>query len=940
MNEKSFFYKIISCFIISFLFHFFSFHSLSHAKIIFKNLPRKLEKSVKREFKFIENDFQTGFQIDQIIRRLMREKIFENVYAFEGKNKNIIIVSKFLKKVKAISIKGNKVFSQKRIQTLLTVFEGDAFRPMRLMESKEALTQFYHREGYYNAKIDVKSKKKKNSVYIHFQIKENKPCLIQSININSGNLSLKKRLALKIKNLEGTIFTQKTTKSIENLSKNLFRNLFFFFSSLQKDRLKYNKNKTNVKLSYSIKNPYRYTLKIKGAIEYSSVKLKRIARFKDTELLDSDFIFEMINRIKNHYLQSGYTHIKVHHVLNENKKKFQRDITLYIEEGTRTRLEKIDVFGELSRPSRFYSNYIKKNSTKLISRGYYSQKDLELGYRRLVSKLKNEGYFNAKIYSTRVEFMKEKKRAYVLVFLSEGSLVRIRSIKIQGNKKLSNQDILRQITIHSKEPLKQNELMKSINNIKKKYKEEGFLEMQILNEESLVKYSERGSNIDIVFKIKEGPKIVVSSLSVEGNKQTEERIILNVLKFKAGDVLTNKNIRASIQRLNDMRLFSKVQIRTLEEGTSISKRTVIVSVSERNPGLLKFALGINNERGLTLRGLINLSYNNLFGTARTLNSRFEGFLNINEIQYPENEINLGYLEPFLFRSLVKGRLNLTRSERAFDYLSEHKTTLMQRSNQVEIMLEHKLTDFISTDWILYRLNSTTDFLYPKKNLPNRSYIDQRTADVGLEIHFNHLDNVFFPTKGFLTRGSIYYASPRFGSTSKIEYIKTELRNTFYIALGHPRWIFAQSLRGGYLENLNKEDKSGVPANQAFILGGPTTLRGFSRHRERIPSHDDLPISSGNQLLITGKSIYYLGKTEFRFPVFKSFGGAFFYDAGEVMVWDRKKGKLKFKRPFRQVLGFGGRIKTPVARLAFDIGCKVRPLSKESRCKPHFSIESL
>ena len=69
--------------------------------------------------------------------------------------------------------------------------------------------------------------------------------------------------------------------------------------------------------------------------------------------------------------------------------------------------------------------------------------------------------------------------------------------------------------------------------------------------------------------------------------------------------------------------FSRADIRTLEEGTNVAERTLIITVAERDPGVFRFGAGVNNERNLTVRGFTGISYNNLRGTGRAVSTRVE-----------------------------------------------------------------------------------------------------------------------------------------------------------------------------------------------------------------------------------------------------------------------------------------------------------------------------
>ena len=148
-----------------------------------------------------------------------------------------------------------------------------------------------------------------------------------------------------------------------------------------------------------------------------------------------------------------------------------------------------------------------------------------------------------------------------------------------------------------------------------------------------------------------------------------------------------------------------------------------------------------------------------------------------------------------------------------------------------------------------------------------------------------------------------------------------------------KWVWATALRGGYVANLSSEPKSGVPAVEAFFLGGRSTIRGYdpTDTNQIIPNYEQLGISPTDPLglsafTIKSDSWYYLLKTELRFPIYGAFGGALFYDGGAVIV---NQGPINPSVPnseldnfYRHAVGFAIRIASPVGPINLEVGFKL------------------
>jgi outer membrane protein assembly factor BamA len=482
--------------------------------------------------------------------------------------------------------------------------------------------------------------------------------------------------------------------------------------------------------------------------------------------------------------------------------------------------------------------------------------------------------------------------------------------------------------------------------------------MKLLNEgEDLIQYNGTGTQARLVFQIYEGPRIRIHAISVQGEVKTKTRVILREANFKLGEVLTPQKIDDATARLNRMNLFSRVDIRTLEEGTTVGERTVVISVTERDPGLFTFGGGVTNERNLTLRGFTAASYNNIAGTARAVSGRAEIRSNVGGINYPENEVTVGYMEPFLLGTRTRGRINLTRSDYVFNYEPKDTQTEINIKNKIDLLLERDLTQHTKLTYKLWSLESRKDFERygrclvdtSKTNAPDfdpNSHCGSNTlqvASIGPQFDIDYRDNPFLPTRGSFTRFNVDYSHPSFGSSRGVQFWKADGGYTYYQRLGSPKWVWANSVHGGYQRNLSSSADSGIPTDWSFLLGGIYTVRGFdlSSPNNRIPKDgsgatpehpDGFVLGEANEKLIHIWSDYYLLKSELRVPLYEEWGGVIFYDGGAVHIRS-----YDFNRAYRDAVGFGVRYNTPVGPLAIDIAFKIRPEQGEDPFKVHFSI---
>ncbi|RYZ63762.1 MAG: outer membrane protein assembly factor, partial [Proteobacteria bacterium] len=338
----------------------------------------------------------------------------------------------------------------------------------------------------------------------------------------------------------------------------------------------------------------------------------------------------------------------------------------------------------------------------------------------------------------------------------------------------------------------------------------------------------------------------VRNITLKGNTFTKDYVIRRELTFKENEILTPEMLNESVTRLQSLGFFNRVQIRTLEEGTNLADRTVEVEVTEADPGLFTIGAGVNNERDLTFRGYLGLAYRNLGGTGRGIVFRVDPKYSTDpNIAYLENRITLSYIEPFIFNNRNVGRINLIRDQSYFGIEKDTSRTIMLETNSIGFILEKEVLKNLKVTYTAYNFANQREFYRDNKDARKTLNI----AKTGPLFEFDNRNDVFFPSKGAYSFLNLEYSDPLLGSSANnnitIQFAKANAGYTWYQKLSkNSDWVWASSVRGGYLKNLSRKDNSGVPGQEDFFLGGRTTIRGFdASEQERIPNNYDLNVSS-------------------------------------------------------------------------------------------------
>ena len=721
-------------------------------------------------------------------------------------------------------------------------------------------------------------------------------------------------------------FVISSNKSLESKINNYFKDELVTKKDIEEYLIQNNYFKSKIlesKSNYIILNPIQSLFIIKNNYFLNDYKIQKIIKNNEINSI-SNLTQNLLSSIKLAYQKEGFQDVKITQTIKRDF--FKEWVHIIIDEGLRSRIEKVTVTGLLSKPSEFYSQFILNNSSPLIKEGYFNRKDLEKGYKNLTEYLKRKGYLSSKIYSDRV--IQKKHLFYITVNLEEGSMTLIKSVTFNGNKSIRSERIISEMKLKTQSPFERKILNDDLERIKEFYHSNGYLFMDFDFSKNVITYDENYKYAIINLKIDEGIKTKVSKITIEGHKKSQEDSIKKSLKFKIGDTLTPKKISQSVTSLNSLGVFKRINI----DYDNKKNTTVTLNLQEAKPRSLRGGAGITTERRFSARSYLEYTHKNFFGYGRAIFGRADGqstLLDKNPIL--EYKLSGNYQEIFFIEQQIKGNVGLSRSRNIFNY-SNDNTNIIEIS-QANVSINKVFEPYLKIDmnlWNLeYRRESCVIGFCPE-NL-------QKIGKTGMNITYDKRDNVFKPKKGFLLSASGEYATPKLGSSSNIEFRKIQFQSQFYLSFLN-NYTLAIALKSGVISSFDS-----IPVGRAFLLGGQTSVRGYDGYieGERIPNSDKVPIKTANEILklkindvlqkVTDTQ-FGLFKIELRFPLFKNITSLIFYDFGTVNLKTTSQNFLQYGHS----IGLGFRYETFIIPVGLDIGYKLNP-KFGSDYKFHLSI---
>lgn len=869
--------------------------------------------------------------IEEVVDLLYRTETLSGieVYADELENGKTNIYFKLFPKqtITKINFAGAPSYSRSDLLAELGLNEKEGYQEDRVKLGVDNLKKFYNLNGFLGAQVGAHfDQTDSGDLILNITVEEGPLCTVENINFISNNAKLNDKLASHIRSKIKKPFSQNLVNELQNELNEYLAEEKYYSSFLTANDVIYNQNKSRATLSFSVSEPYTYAIIFEDNEQFTDYQLLKELKLDQNNRLSGSPIDDLKERLIKVYKKKGYANVLIKHKESVFEQEFIRKIEFTILEGPKVKIKNIAFEGLFSRKPEYYVDYLFEHSGDLVSGHYYNSEDFEDGIKNLVTELQNQGFISAQVSSTRIDFDKRRESVNIKVVLNEGPQTFINKIIFNGANNISKPELQAVIGLQAGGPIQLSALADAATKIADYYRARGYLDVAVLNDsKSMISYFDDNKKADLAFEIVEGPLITVSSIVVEGNEFTKDYVILRELQFKPGEVLTPEKINYSEIRLQRLALFGSIEIRTLSDDPKEGKRAVLVVVSERNPGIFKSGIGADNELTLTLKGYVGAAYRNLFGSGRVINGRL-GLNDKVKYSFFEKEITFGYIEPFLFNS--NNNLRITASQSSKLYSITPDTTVSRGEKvfaidgfQSDLILERDLTRNLKLLFQIYGLAHTNK--YEIFGQAEQQPLD--IATTGPSIIYDNRDSVFNPTKGIFTSISVEYSAPQLRSSDSVNYLKTVGNFNKYFSFGP--FVFAQELKAGHIKNLG--NNTAIPQVKAFILGGRSTIRGFEI-TETFP-RADIEVING---ISSSYNIFYLAKSELRFPLFGSFGGAIFYDGGHVQFPGFSQ-----RFPWRDAAGVGIRYNTPVGPVSLEYSLKLNRDEQRSEGPAafHFSI---
>ncbi len=559
----------------------------------------------------------------------------------------------------------------------------------------------------------------------------------------------------------------------------------------------------------------------------------------------------------------GYAHARVAFEILPEKLRFR------VQRGPRTYLHSLEFEGARTfGRDEFAHLFVFPGSGPLgAGQPVFVRSQVEAAAAELEAFYLLRGYYRVVVRVDRVAWNGDRTEADVTIAVDEGIRYEIARIEFEGIEPL---DLgLVGYPYQARLPVQ------AAAGLRRKLLEEGYQRCHI---DGSAEVDDRTGACVLRFKVDRGPMVRIGDVTFQGNDRTRTRFLRRRVALPEGEVLTQQLLDEATTQLYRTGLFQLVRPRLSEAGPEVAD--VLFDLKESLARAVDLEIGYGSYE--LLRGAVRLTDRNFLGRGRTFTAEISGSLR-------GGGADLGLRDPYLLGERNALELEtgyLFRQEPSFDLQSFHASLLVKRE--------------ISRIWSAHGGYSFRDEEATNVKVP----IDEeaegfiRTAGLVFGVTRDTRDSSFLPTKGTLVSAAVLWSSPALGAD--LDFFELDAGMAQFFRL-RPGTVFGIS--GRFRARRILDDRTDLPIQQRYFLGGATTVRSFYE--------DELgPLDGGEP---RGGLTALEASAELRQRLRGELYGALFFDYGTL---DTEGFSVQGMPGF--AIGVGARYYLPVGPIRFDV----------------------
>jgi outer membrane protein insertion porin family len=587
-----------------------------------------------------------------------------------------------------------------------------------------------------------------------------------------------------------------------------------------------------------------------------------------------------VGRIVELYRRSGRISATVTPQIIELPQK-RVDLIFKIDEGPKSGVLRVNFLGNHAFSDNDLRDVVVTEQSHwykfFSSNANYDPDRLEYDKEQLRKYYRNRGYYDFRVASAVAELAPDKNGFAVSYTVDEGPEYKFGKVTVETELQKLDKTILEAlIPFRSGQIYEDEKIEQATDALTFAAGAAGFAFVDV--RPRYVANREKGV-VDVVFQVREGPRVYVDRIDVIGNTRTLDYVIRREMNVSEGDAYNRVLVDRSKNQIRGLGFFKDVEITEIP-GSAPDRTGLQVKVEEQPTGELSFSAGYSSVDQLVID--LGITERNFRGRGENVRAR----VSVGSLR---QQLDLGFSEPrFLGRDLLAGLDGYYYKYDLTNY-SAYKTTTIGAGLRLNFPLS--LNSRGSARYTLRQdeVAVVSGFCDAGAQLVSPALCAQQgkflTSLVGYGYRLDRRNDPIQATRGFFAEINQDFA----GVGGDVKYIRTEGDAGWYHGFTKS-FILSVTGSAGYVGGWGGDT---VRINDRFYKGG-NNFRGF-----QIAGIGPRDLNGGQNYALGGKA-YAIGSVELTVPTFlpEQYGikAALFSDVGTLGLLD-KSDKLCSATPF-------------------------------------------
>lgn len=846
-------------------------------------------------------------------------------------------------------------FAYIRLLQITDLSDEDPYDPSRIPFAEKNLTEFCHRNGYFQAEVHAEPviDDSHQLVNVSFATKLGRKARIGSVEIVGTDNVQANRLLHSVHSVwarlsrgllkAGKPYSPTVIATATKLMKRALTKEHRLASSVKENPPQYDPQTNRVKVSFTVQIGPVVTVLTKGAklsvIPFLANRdMKKLIPIYSEGAIDQELVEEGQQNLTDFFQKKGYYDAIV--TTDFHQQRDEVAIVYKIERGQKHKVARILFHGNYAIATKDLLAQVTIKKSHIWTHGSLSQKLLKQSATNVEALYRDRGYEQVKVTPRTVD---HEPKIDVDFDVEEGHQTVVEDVQVTGNQHI----VYAQLTAPSGfqqragEPFSPRKMTDDRNRISANYLNRGYLNVE-------VKASAHPSGggpyrVNVSYAIDEHQVVRIGEMVYLGQERTRQWLLTKATQIAPETPMRRGSLLEAESRLYDLNIFDWASVGPRKPITDQTDEAALVKVHEAKRNDITYGFGFEvSHRGGNVptgtvalpggggsiglngyqiapsqstfaspRGLIEFSRHNMRGLGETAS----GSILASRL---DQRLLTTYTQPHFigteWQSL--GSFSLERNSENPLFTA----ALGDLSFQVERVLSHGTNTRLQVRYDFNKIALShilvSDLVLPQDRSVCLSTFSatliRDTRDKPLDAH-----------RGMFATLDVGITPIALGSSA--DFTKLFGQYAFYKPLHSI--VLANSIRVGLASPFAN---SFVPTSQLFFSGGGTSLRGFPIDEagpQRLVLFCNVLQGQSGCVDITvpvgGKQLFILN-SEVRFPlgIMKALGGVVFYDGGNVYSAINLH---NFASNYTNTVGFGFRYATPIGPIRIDIGRNLSPV---------------